>query len=78
MDNQNTQVNGMLSVCVYLLYQVLSGGGLYSPPPPHGTWGGCMSRGVLTQPPDKGPGIQRDTVGKRAVRILLECFLVLS
>ena len=25
---------------------------------------------------DMGPGIQRDTVGKRAVRISLECFLV--
>ena len=32
---------------------------------------------ALTPPPDMGPGIQRDTVGKRVARILLGCFLVL-
>ena len=43
------------------------------PPPPtrHGTSGVGMS----TPTPPKH-GIQRDTVGKRAARILLECFLV--
>ena len=50
------------------------------------TKGVGMSRGVSTHPPDMGPGggrvqppghgIQWDTVGKREVRILLECFLV--
>ena len=35
--------------------------------PGHRTWGGESSGGVLTQ---------WDTVGKRAVRILLECCLV--
>ena len=36
-----------------------------------------MSRGWVSTPPNMGPGIQQDTVGKRAVRILLEYFLVI-
>ena len=36
----------------------------------------CPGGGYLTLPLDMGPGIPQDTVGKRAVRILLECFLV--
>ena len=51
MDNQNTQVNGMLSVCVYLLYQVLSGGGLYSPPPTHMGPGEGVCLGVYSPSP---------------------------
>ena len=40
-------------------------------------WGGYV--GVGTYPPsDMGPRIQWDTVGKRAVHIPLECFLVLK
>ena len=35
-----------------------------------------MSRGRMGTPLDIGPGIQRDTVGKRTLRILLQCFLV--
>ena len=48
--------------------------------------GGVLTPGVVTRthgryspaPPPRlhGPGILRDTVEKRAVRILLECFLV--
>ena len=38
--------------------------------PGHGTSGSGYS--------PQGHGIQRDTVGKRAVRILLECFLMLN
>ena len=36
-------------------------------------------RGWVVPPPPRymGPGILRDTVEKRAVRILLECFLVM-
>ena len=39
---------------------------------------GGMSRRVGTHPPIRAPGIPRDTVDKRAVRILLECFFVIS
>ena len=45
---------------------------------------GCLSRGggyvrgwVVPPPRYMGPGILRDTVEKRVVRILLECFLVM-
>ena len=37
---------------------------------------GYVQRGESTHSPDMGPGIPGDTVGKRAVRILLECCLV--
>ena len=36
-----------------------------------------MTRRHSLPPPQMGPGIQRDAVGKRVVRIPLECFLVL-
>ena len=41
-------------------------------------WEGGYVLGVAPSPPptEMGPGIQQDTVGKRAVRILLECFLL--
>ena len=50
----------------YLWYQVPFGGE------------GEYVQGIRTHPPppDMGPGIPRDTVGKRAVRILLEYFLI--
>ena len=46
---------------------------------PRGDWYPDMGpgRAVDTHPPlAMGPGIPGDTVGKRVVRILLECFLV--
>ena len=46
------------------------------------SWGYVQERsgyvqGWVPPPPDMGPGIPQNTVGKRVVRILLECFLVL-
>ena len=38
--------------------------------------GGVLHRGSWADPPPKIHGILRDTVNKRAVRILLECILV--
>ena len=39
-------------------------------------WGWLCRRWIPISPLEMGPRIQQDTVGKRAVRILLECFLV--
>ena len=39
-------------------------------------WKGGMSRDCALTPQDMGPGIQWDTFGKQAVRILLLCIVI--
>ena len=61
----------------YLWYQVPSRMGGYVVGLGGYVGGGYVQGGgYLPLPLDMGPGIAQDTVGKRAVRILLECFLV--
>ena len=59
----------------------MSGGWVLTPSSHMGPRGGWVCPGEYSSSPppslvDMAPGIQRDTVGKRAVRIPLEWFLV--